>query len=82
MNRIVGFLRLMRPANIVTAIADILAGLAIGGSLVSATWGSWSETTVSLGELILQQSGPGPVYLILLLILATIGLYGPCRRDI
>lgn len=76
MSRIVGFLRLMRPANIVTAIADIFAGLAIGGSLVSATWGGLSETPVSLGELILRQSGPGSLYLILLLVLATIGLYG------
>jgi 4-hydroxybenzoate polyprenyltransferase len=50
-----GFLRLMRPANIVTAIADILAGLAISGYL------SYGITEVPS---------------ILLLILATIGLYG------
>ena len=31
MNKIVGFLRLMRLANIVTAISDILAGIAISG---------------------------------------------------
>jgi 4-hydroxybenzoate polyprenyltransferase len=31
--KLVGFLRLMRPANIVTAVADILAGLAIAGFL-------------------------------------------------
>jgi len=29
--KLIGFLRLMRPANIVTAIADILAGIAISG---------------------------------------------------
>ena len=31
MDKIVGYLRLIRPANIVTAIADILAGIAISG---------------------------------------------------
>src|SRR6478609_631520 len=29
--RIRGYLRLMRPANIVTAVSDILAGIAIAG---------------------------------------------------
>ncbi|MGZ8550313.1 MAG: UbiA-like protein EboC [Chitinophagaceae bacterium] len=33
MQRLTGFLRLMRPANIVTAIADILAGVIISGYL-------------------------------------------------
>lgn len=33
MNRVIGYLRLMRPANIVTAVADILAGIAIAGTL-------------------------------------------------
>ena len=31
MDKIVGYFRLMRPANIVTAVADILAGIAISG---------------------------------------------------
>lgn len=31
MKRIVDFLRLMRPANIVTSVADVLAGIAISG---------------------------------------------------
>ena len=31
MQKLIGFLRLMRPANIVTAVADILAGIAIAG---------------------------------------------------
>ena len=35
MRRLTGFLRLMRPANIVTAIADILAGIIISGYLAS-----------------------------------------------
>lgn len=34
--KLLGYLRLMRPANIVTAIADILAGIAISGFLGSA----------------------------------------------
>ena len=33
MKKITGYLRLMRPANIVTAIADILAGTAMAGTL-------------------------------------------------
>ena len=33
MKQLIGYLRLMRPANIVTAIADILAGVAIAGSV-------------------------------------------------
>lgn len=31
MKRFIGFLRLMRPANIITAIADVLAGIVIAG---------------------------------------------------
>jgi hypothetical protein len=31
--KLTGYLRLMRPANIVTAVADILAGIAIAGTL-------------------------------------------------
>lgn len=31
MDKVIGFLRLMRPANIITAVADILAGVAIAG---------------------------------------------------
>jgi len=34
-SKLLGYLRLMRPANIVTAIADILAGVAISGFLGS-----------------------------------------------
>lgn len=32
MNKVIGYLRLMRPANIITAIADILAGVALANS--------------------------------------------------
>jgi 4-hydroxybenzoate polyprenyltransferase len=53
-----GMLRLMRPANIVTAIADILAGVIIAGYSITAT-----STFDSLQA-------------VLLLIIATIGLYG------
>ncbi len=54
MKRLIGFLRLTRPANIVTAISDILAGAAIAGF----TGGMLELPSV------------------LLLIVATIGLYG------
>jgi hypothetical protein len=52
--KLIGFLRLTRPANIVTAISDILAGAAIAG----------------------YAGGMTELPSILLLILATIGLYG------
>jgi 4-hydroxybenzoate polyprenyltransferase len=51
-------LQLIRPANIVTAISDILAGIAIAGFLIPEIWNQ---------QLVIQ---------ILLLIIATIGLYG------
>lgn len=54
MKKLIGFLRLTRPANIVTAISDILAGAAIAGYA-----GGLNELTS-----------------VLLLIIATIGLYG------
>lgn len=55
MEKIFGYFRLMRPANIVTAIADILAGIAISGYFM--------RDEISFGA-------------VLLLIFATIGLYG------
>lgn len=54
MKKLIGFLRLTRPANIVTAITDILAGTAIAG---------YAGGMVELPSVIL-------------LIIATIGLYG------
>ena len=35
MSKIVGYLRLIRPANIVTSIADVIAGMAISGFFVA-----------------------------------------------
>ncbi|MEM9829831.1 MAG: UbiA-like protein EboC [Bacteroidota bacterium] len=56
------YLQLMRPANIVTAIADIMAGAAASGAFL----------------VILNDAGENNDYLInlLWLVLATIGLYG------
>lgn len=34
MNKLIGYLRLMRPANVITAIADVLAGIAIAGYFI------------------------------------------------
>lgn len=36
MKKLTGFLQLMRPANIVTSVADVLAGVAISGFFVSS----------------------------------------------
>lgn len=65
---------MMRPANIVTAIADILAGAAIGASLSSVSWATSSPVS-PIGPL---AGGPGNGWLfpLLMLALATIGLYG------
>ncbi len=58
------YLRLMRPANIVTAIADILLGFAASGSVVQfAVWQS--------EELVIKNTSS-----LTWLILSTIGLYG------
>ena len=54
MKKLIGFLRLTRPANIVTAISDILAGAAVAG----------------------YSGGMAELPAVLLLVLATIGLYG------
>jgi len=53
-HKTLAFLRLMRPANIITAISDILAGIAISGYF----------------------GGAYSLYPILLLVIATTGLYG------
>ncbi|CAL1516364.1 UbiA-like protein EboC [Chitinophaga sp. MM2321] len=60
-SKVIGYLRLMRPANIITAIADILAGVAISGYFLHVTF-----HTCTL-DLILP---------VVCLCLATIGLYG------
>ena len=71
MQKLVGYLRLMRLANIVTAISDILAGVAIA--------------YFSKSLLTSQEAEPGGISrsyysydtsAILLLVISTIGLYG------
>lgn len=62
MTKLGAYLRLMRPANIVTAIADILMGFAASGALLSLS-GDGGSTL----------SGLQPLFW---LITATIGLYG------
>lgn len=66
----------MRLPNIVTAISDVLAGLAIAGSLLADTIGRVSDRHISFGELLVTNSTLEPLRPILLLVLATIGLYG------
>ena len=63
MTKLGAYLRLMRPANIITAIADIMMGFAASGMLLSRPFwegGLSSETLEPLGWLVLS----------------TIGLYG------
>lgn len=40
MKKLKGYIRLMRPANVVTAVADALAGIAISGYLLTEGWNS------------------------------------------
>ncbi|UII20222.1 UbiA-like protein EboC [Fulvivirga ligni] len=63
MNRLVAHLRLMRPANIITALADILAGVAISGVAVE----------IISGDEVFSDQLLKPI---LYLMLSTIGLYG------
>ncbi len=42
MGKLVDYLRIMRPANMVTAVADILAGIAISGALLGNIDTPWS----------------------------------------
>ena len=58
MKRLRVYLLLMRPANIVTSVADVLAGIAISGIFLQETLAD------------------GTIGNIILLCLATIGLYG------
>lgn len=57
MKKTIGFLRLTRPANVVTSVSDVLAGIAISGILLKADF----------ANIFLQ---------VILLCIATIGLYG------
>ncbi|MEX2595273.1 MAG: UbiA-like protein EboC [Anditalea sp.] len=66
MKKVIAYIRLTRPANIVTAIADILAGFAVSGAaifLFPNEVNFWSSSSTPLNSL-------------LWLCLATIGLYG------
>lgn len=65
MKKLIGYLRLMRPANVVTSVADILAGIAIAGYFVASS-GPWF-TPVNGANL--------PFLPIILLCISTIGLY-------
>ncbi|HRO47641.1 UbiA-like protein EboC [Agriterribacter sp.] len=51
MDKLIGLLRLMRPANIVTAVSDILAGIAIaayaGDNVISYPWQSIALLIIS-----------------------------------
>lgn len=62
MNKLLGYLRLMRPANIVTAFADIMAGFAISG-MISPSFISNGINSIDL-------------YILTHLLLSTLGLYG------
>ncbi len=63
MTRLGAYLRLMRPANIVTAIADILMGFAASGALL---------TFINTGSSFVS----GSLQPLFWLVLSTIGLYG------
>ncbi|MCC9167443.1 UbiA-like protein EboC [Pontibacter harenae] len=64
MSRTAAYLRLMRPANIVTAIADIALGFAASGALLAVP--SWDLSVL----------GTSYMQTLYWLILSTIGLYG------
>lgn len=66
----------MRPANIVTAIADVLAGIAIAGSLTSMQFFRLSDRRIPLSELLIANDSLAPLYPMAMLILATSFLYG------
>jgi 4-hydroxybenzoate polyprenyltransferase len=61
MEKLIAYLRLMRPANIMTAIADIMFGFAASGSAIKFLYekDSWVEINniESLGWLIISTSG-------------------------
>lgn len=75
MKKALGFIRLTRPPNLITAVSDVLAGVAIAGSLIAVTWGFAIKGRVSLGELLVREPNIRSLYPILMLVLATILLY-------
>lgn len=58
--RLWAYLQLLRPANIITALADVLAGLAVAGASLSLSGGTAPVEVSSMGALLA----------------ATVGLYG------
>ncbi|MGI8597719.1 MAG: UbiA-like protein EboC, partial [Chitinophagaceae bacterium] len=64
MKSALGYLRLMRPANIITAIADILLGFSASGAVVYLFSGTGALTNHHL------------LTDLILLVISTIGLYG------
>ncbi|MES2827232.1 MAG: UbiA-like protein EboC [Bacteroidota bacterium] len=68
MKKLIGYLRLMRPANVVTAVADVLAGMAIGGYF-SPFFGPYN------GNYGWGQAIKPDLTGVLLVCLSTIGLY-------
>ena len=57
LHKIRAFLELMRPANIVTAFADILAGFAVAGGVISFSTDATFITPNGLGWLLLSTFG-------------------------
>ncbi|MEN7550262.1 UbiA-like protein EboC [Rapidithrix thailandica] len=64
MKTVIAYLRLMRPANILTAIADIMLGYAVTGSVIEI-WNSEEKWLIN-----------PDISALLWLVIATIGLYG------
>jgi 4-hydroxybenzoate polyprenyltransferase len=46
MRQLIGYLRLMRPANIVTAVSDVLAGAAISGYFSNPEWNEYKSSSL------------------------------------
>jgi 4-hydroxybenzoate polyprenyltransferase len=55
--KLMGYLRLMRPANIVTAVSDILAGIAISGYIGQQPWNGWPIILLILSTIGLYGGG-------------------------
>lgn len=66
MKKLIGYLRLMRPANVVTSVADVLAGIAIAGYFLPTSL--YLNGGFSL-------AGGTSLTAVIVLCIATIGLY-------
>lgn len=75
MKKLLGFIRLTRPPNLLTAVSDVFAGVAIAGSLIAVTWGFAVKGRVSFGQLIFREPNISSLYPILMLALSTVFLY-------